>query len=168
MFSHDDSGLLLLFLYRGTGWPTREASSGILCSNLWFFCLHRKDLFDVNASCDLIPRKCQRGNMNSADFNSLDPVKVVISGWMFSVCLQDFGLGVSSSPRCDLKHNLVAAGCAPSAVESPTSKLQVVEDRPLSNKATVATQDITQIKPQRLHINLRPGGLAHLWVGVWV
>lgn len=84
---------------------------------------------------------------------------------MLSVYSQEFGLGVSSSPRCDLKRNLVAAGCAPSAVESPTSKLQVVEDRPLSNKATVATQDITQIKPQRLHINLRPGGLAHPWVG---
>lgn len=87
---------------------------------------------------------------------------------MLSVSFQNFGLGISSSPRCDLKRNLLAADCAPSAVESPTSKLQVVEDRPLSNKATVATQDITQIKPQRLHINLRPGGLAHLWVGVWV
>lgn len=87
---------------------------------------------------------------------------------MSSLCFQDFGLGVASSPRCDLKRNLVAAGCTPSAVESPTSKLQVMEDRPLSNKATVATQDITQIKPQRLHINLRPGGFAHLLPGVWV
>lgn len=87
---------------------------------------------------------------------------------MFSVSFQDFGLGISSSSRCDLKHNLVAAGCAQSAVESPASKLQVVENRPLSNKATVATQDITQIQPQRLHIKIRPGGLAHLWVGVWV
>lgn len=84
---------------------------------------------------------------------------------MSSLCFQDFGLGVA---RCDLKRNLVAAGCTPSAVESPTSKLQVMEDRPLSNKATVATQDITQIKPQRLHINLRPGGFAHLLPGVWV
>lgn len=87
---------------------------------------------------------------------------------MSSLCFQDFGLGAASSPRCDLKRNLVAAGCAASAVESPTSKLQVMEDRPLSNKATIATQDITQIKPQRLHINLRPGGFAHLSVGVWV
>lgn len=86
---------------------------------------------------------------------------------MSSLCFQDFGLGVASSPRCDLKRNLVAAGCSPSSVESPTSKLQVMEDRPLSNKATVATQDITQIKPQRLHINLRPGGFAHLLPGVW-
>jgi len=51
----------------------------------------------------------------------------------------------------------VAAGCAPSALESPTSKLKVIEDRPLSNKAAGATQDVTQIKPQKVHITLRPG-----------
>lgn len=71
-----------------------------------------------------------------------------------TVCYQDFGQGVS---RCDLKTNLVAAGCAPSALESPSSRMQVIEDRPLSNKAAGATQDVTQIKPQKLHITLRPG-----------
>uniref|UniRef100_A0A672JH55 Integrin beta n=1 Tax=Salarias fasciatus TaxID=181472 RepID=A0A672JH55_SALFA len=71
--------------------------------------------------------------------------------------LQDFGQGVASSSRCDLKANLLASGCAPSALESPASRLQVIEDRPLSNKAAGSTQDITQIKPQRLHITLRPG-----------
>uniref|UniRef100_A0A672JK18 Integrin beta n=1 Tax=Salarias fasciatus TaxID=181472 RepID=A0A672JK18_SALFA len=69
-------------------------------------------------------------------------------------CLQE---GVASSSRCDLKANLLASGCAPSALESPASRLQVIEDRPLSNKAAGSTQDITQIKPQRLHITLRPG-----------
>lgn len=64
---------------------------------------------------------------------------------------------MASSSRCDLKTNLLAAGCVPSAMESPTSKLQVIEDRPLSNKAAGATQDVTQIKPQRLQITLRPG-----------
>lgn len=68
---------------------------------------------------------------------------------------QDFGHGVASSSRCDLKSNLQAAGCA--ALEYPTSKLQIIEDRPLSNKAAGATQDVTQIKPQKLHITLRPG-----------
>ncbi|CAG02646.1 unnamed protein product, partial [Tetraodon nigroviridis] len=83
-------------------------------------------------------------------------------------CFQEvrFFLLCFSSPRCDLKRNLVAAGCAASAVESPTSKLQVVEDRPLSNKATLATQDITQIKPQRLHINLRPDDAKRFTVKV--
>uniref|UniRef100_A0A7N8X4W8 Integrin beta n=1 Tax=Mastacembelus armatus TaxID=205130 RepID=A0A7N8X4W8_9TELE len=78
--------------------------------------------------------------------------------WCFQ---EDFGQGVASLSRCDLKSNLVAAGCPLSALESPTSKLQVVEDRPLSNKAAGATQDVTQIKPQKLHITLRPGELLH-------
>lgn len=79
---------------------------------------------------------------------------------------QDFGQGVASSSRCDLKNNLVEAGCALAALESPSSKLQVIEDRPLSNKAAGATQDVTQIKPQKLHITLRPGRVYHLclWV----
>lgn len=76
---------------------------------------------------------------------------------VFLLFYQDFGQGIASSSRCDLKTNLVAAGCASSALESPNSKLQVIEDRPLSNKAAGATQDVTQIKPQKLHITLRPG-----------
>uniref|UniRef100_A0A674ADA5 Integrin beta n=1 Tax=Salmo trutta TaxID=8032 RepID=A0A674ADA5_SALTR len=70
---------------------------------------------------------------------------------------EDFGLGVAGSSRCDLKRNLLLAGCAPpTALEFPTSKLQVKEDRPLSNKAAGDTGDATQIQPQRLHITLRP------------
>uniref|UniRef100_A0A665UU57 Integrin beta n=1 Tax=Echeneis naucrates TaxID=173247 RepID=A0A665UU57_ECHNA len=83
--------------------------------------------------------------------------------WCFQ---EDFGQGVTSSSRCDLKSNLVAAGCAPSALEYPTSKLQVIEDRPLSNKAAGATQDVTQIKPQKLHISLRPDDAKRFTVKV--
>uniref|UniRef100_A0AAQ4QNN0 Integrin beta n=1 Tax=Gasterosteus aculeatus aculeatus TaxID=481459 RepID=A0AAQ4QNN0_GASAC len=73
-------------------------------------------------------------------------------------CAWCFQEGAASSSRCDLKSNLAAAGCALSALESPASKLQVIEDRPLSNKAAGATQDVTQIQPQKLQITLRPGG----------
>uniref|UniRef100_A0A8C8DLK9 Integrin beta n=1 Tax=Oryzias sinensis TaxID=183150 RepID=A0A8C8DLK9_9TELE len=82
-------------------------------------------------------------------------------GW----CFQEVGL-LAGSSRCDLKKNLIAAGCSPSALESPTSKLQVIEDRPLSNKAAGATQDITQIKPQKLHITLRPDDAKRFTVKV--
>lgn len=51
-------------------------------------------------------------------------------------------------------------------MESPTSKLQVIEDRPLSNKAAGATQDVTQIKPQRLQITLRPDDAKRFTVKV--
>lgn len=58
------------------------------------------------------------------------------------------------------------AGCAPpTALEFPTSKLQVKEDRPLSNKAAGDTADATQIQPQRLHITLRPGEIIRLRPG---
>ncbi len=33
---------------------------------------------------------------------------------------------------------------------------------PLSNKAAGATQDVTQIRPQKLHITLRPGRVYQL------
>uniref|UniRef100_A0AAX7UH44 PSI domain-containing protein n=1 Tax=Astatotilapia calliptera TaxID=8154 RepID=A0AAX7UH44_ASTCA len=75
---------------------------------------------------------------------------------------EDFGQGVAGLSRCDLKSNLLAAGCTTSALEFPTSKLQVIEDRPLSNKAAGATQVVTQIKPQKIHITLRPGEHLHI------
>ncbi|KAK5850897.1 hypothetical protein PBY51_001734 [Eleginops maclovinus] len=83
--------------------------------------------------------------------------------WCFQ---EDFGQGFARSSRCDLKSNLLAAGCATSFLESPISKLQVIEDRPLSNKAAGATQDVTQIKPQRLQITLRPDDAKRFTVKV--
>ncbi|XP_044033604.1 integrin beta-3-like isoform X1 [Siniperca chuatsi] len=83
--------------------------------------------------------------------------------WCFQ---EDFGQGVASSSRCDLPSELVAAGCALSALASPTSKMHVIEDRPLSNKATGATQNVTQIKPQKLHITLRPDDAKRFTVKV--
>lgn len=58
------------------------------------FHLHRKDLFNVNASCNLIPSKCQCSNMDSANFNSwkgislldeccLSPFRTLV--WVFPV-----------------------------------------------------------------------------------
>ncbi|KAJ8245952.1 hypothetical protein GJAV_G00262080 [Gymnothorax javanicus] len=70
--------------------------------------------------------------------------------WCFQ---EDFGKGLS---RCDLKQNLLSAGCPSGALEFPRSRLDVMENRPLSNKASGSTSDVTQIQPQRLHITLRP------------
>ncbi|XP_051925340.1 integrin beta-3-like isoform X1 [Hippocampus zosterae] len=82
-------------------------------------------------------------------------------------CVQEeFGGGEASSSRCDRKANLVAAGCAASAVESPHSRLQVMEDRPLSRKAAGAAQEVTQIRPQSLHITLRPDDAKRFTVKV--
>ncbi|KAJ3607410.1 hypothetical protein NHX12_024461 [Muraenolepis orangiensis] len=83
--------------------------------------------------------------------------------WCFQ---EDFGHGSAGSSRCDLKANLIAAGCAPTGLESPASKLQVLEDRPLSRKAAGATKDVTQIQPQKLHITLRPDDVKRFRVKV--
>lgn len=65
-----------------------------------------------------------------------------------------FGKG-SSTSRCDLKENLVNGGCSSSAVEFPTSTQTVLQDDPLSDTGNAA--DVTQIRPQKLRIKLRPG-----------
>lgn len=71
-------------------------------------------------------------------------------------CSQEvFGKG-SSTSRCDLKDNLLDGGCEGSAVEFPSSSLRIVTEKALSDKAS-GTGDVTQVRPQRVHIKLRPG-----------
>lgn len=65
-----------------------------------------------------------------------------------------FGKG-SSTSRCDLKENLRNGGCSSSAMEFPSSTLAIQKDNPLSDSGSGA--DVTQIRPQKLHIVLRPG-----------
>lgn len=73
--------------------------------------------------------------------------------WLF----QDFGKGGSSASRCDLMQNLLNEGCKKASVESPTSSLTVDEDVPLSDKASGTASDVTQIRPQKIRMTLRPG-----------
>ncbi|CAN9505422.1 unnamed protein product [Ophioblennius macclurei] len=70
---------------------------------------------------------------------------------------QEFGKGRSGTSRCDLKENLLNDGCSETALEFPVSSLNVQMDEPLSNKASGTAVDVTQIKPQKLHMKLRPG-----------
>ena len=70
---------------------------------------------------------------------------------------QGFGRGGSSLTRCDLRDLLLASGCDEASMEFPSSSLTVVKDKPLSDKASGVADDVTQIKPQRIHMKLRPG-----------
>lgn len=72
---------------------------------------------------------------------------------------QDFGLNGPGASRCDLKENLIEAGCHAGELEYPISQMTVTENKPLSDKASGSTTDVTQIQPQKLHITLRPGEL---------
>ncbi|KAG7504767.1 hypothetical protein JOB18_016515 [Solea senegalensis] len=77
---------------------------------------------------------------------------------------KDFGKG-STASRCDLKENLVDGGCTKSSLEFPSSTLTIQEDTALSSKAS-GTGDVTQIRPQKLHMALRPGDSKHFTVSV--
>lgn len=69
------------------------------------------------------------------------------------------GSGVS---RCDLKENLINEGCGSAALEFPSSTLTVLQDDPLSDKASGTADDVTQVRPQKLQMKLRPGRLRKL------
>ncbi|KAK7122613.1 hypothetical protein R3I94_019657 [Phoxinus phoxinus] len=73
--------------------------------------------------------------------------------WCFQ---EDFGQDVPGSSRCDLKKNLIEAGCRRVALEYPISKMHVTENKDLSDKASGSTTDVTQIQPQSMQISLRP------------
>ncbi|KAM4596026.1 integrin beta-3-like [Polymixia lowei] len=81
-------------------------------------------------------------------------------------CFQEgFGKGGSGVSRCDLKQNLLDAGCAEGSLEFPSSTLIVEKDTPLSDKAFGAA-DVTQIRPQKLRMTLRPDDTRRFTVSV--
>uniref|UniRef100_A0A8C8DPE5 Integrin beta n=1 Tax=Oryzias sinensis TaxID=183150 RepID=A0A8C8DPE5_9TELE len=82
--------------------------------------------------------------------------------WCFQ---EDFGKG-SGVSRCDLKQNLLNEGCKAAAVEFPTSTLTIQKDTPLSDRASGAAEDVTQIRPQKIHMTLRPGDSKFFTVNI--
>ncbi|XP_060251736.1 integrin beta-3 isoform X1 [Ovis aries] len=60
------------------------------------------------------------------------------------------------SPRCNLKENLLKDNCAPESIEFPISEARILEARPLSDKGTGDSSQITQVSPQRIALRLRP------------
>uniref|UniRef100_A0A674C927 Integrin beta n=1 Tax=Salmo trutta TaxID=8032 RepID=A0A674C927_SALTR len=72
----------------------------------------------------------------------------------------------SSVSRCDLKQNLLDGGCTEEGLEFPFSTLSVQKDTPLSDKASGAADDVTQIRPQKLRLTLRPDDARRFTVTV--
>lgn len=79
---------------------------------------------------------------------------------------EEFGKGGSSLSRCDLKQNLLDGGCSETAVEFPSSTLNIKKDKQLSDKASGSAGDVTQIRPQEVHLTLRPGDAKRFTVSV--
>lgn len=68
--------------------------------------------------------------------------------------LQALPLG---TPRCNLKENLLKDNCALESIEFPISEVHILEARPLSDKGSGDSSQITQVSPQRIALRLRPG-----------
>ncbi|GLD49064.1 integrin beta-3-like protein [Lates japonicus] len=82
-------------------------------------------------------------------------------------CSQEvFGKKGSSVSRCDLKKNLLDGGCGATSLEFPSSTLTIQKDAPLSDKASGTAEIVTQIKPQKIHMVLRPGDTKRFTVSV--
>ncbi|XP_039702778.1 integrin beta-3 isoform X3 [Pteropus medius] len=60
------------------------------------------------------------------------------------------------SPRCNLKENLLTDNCALESIEFPISEASILEARPLSDKGSGDSSQITQVSPQRIALRLRP------------
>lgn len=81
----------------------------------------------------------------------------------FCIVLQGFlKQGESKSTRCDEIEALIKKGCPQSNVENPRGAVNVIENKTVTNrKKDVAEKlkpdQITQIQPQKLTLNLRAG-----------
>ncbi|XP_053123750.1 integrin beta-5 isoform X1 [Hemicordylus capensis] len=94
---------------------------------------------------------CTKGSATSCEECLLVHPKCA---WCFK---EEFGSKKSITSRCDFMENLIANGCA-GHFESTKSSIQTVKNISLSSKGSSATNlDVTQIMPQKISLNLRPG-----------
>lgn len=69
--------------------------------------------------------------------------------------LQNFTDWFSVKERCDTLDSLLEKGCARDQLQSPVTKVEILQDLPLGRKT--ANDNSTQISPQKLSLKLRPG-----------
>lgn len=72
--------------------------------------------------------------------------------------------GESKSTRCNEIEALIKKGCPNINVENPRGEVKVTENKPVTNRKLDAAEklkpdQITQIQPQKLTLNLRAGTL---------
>ncbi|KAI5277377.1 Integrin Beta-3 [Manis pentadactyla] len=60
------------------------------------------------------------------------------------------------SPCCDLKGSLLKDNCPLESIEFPISEASILEARPLSDKGSGDSSQITQVSPQRMALRRRP------------
>nr|XP_021322001.1 integrin beta-1-like [Danio rerio] len=69
--------------------------------------------------------------------------------------------GEQKSTRCDEIEALEKKGCSKASIENPRGKITIVKNQPVTNRtkngAKLKPDQITQIQPQQLSLNLRSG-----------
>uniref|UniRef100_UPI00358E51B5 integrin beta-6-like isoform X3 n=1 Tax=Myxine glutinosa TaxID=7769 RepID=UPI00358E51B5 len=70
---------------------------------------------------------------------------------------QDFSSIGNLKSRCNLPENLLQKGCDKMHIETPTNRLTVTENRPISQARKSDLASVVQLAPQRLSLQLRPG-----------
>uniref|UniRef100_A0A8C0LAL7 Integrin beta n=1 Tax=Canis lupus dingo TaxID=286419 RepID=A0A8C0LAL7_CANLU len=63
--------------------------------------------------------------------------------------------GEAEERRCGPAQELLARGCAPTALEEPRGRQEVLQERPLGSG--LRGEGATQLTPQRVRVALRPG-----------
>ncbi|KAM9804508.1 integrin beta-2 [Neosynchiropus ocellatus] len=63
--------------------------------------------------------------------------------------------GVQEAVRCDTRSQLLEKGCTEDQIISPKNNLTIQQNVPLSNSFN--NQEPVQLRPQRIHLKLRPG-----------
>ncbi|CAI5765475.1 Hypothetical predicted protein [Podarcis lilfordi] len=118
-----------------TGWTVRLWLLFILLTMV-----HAEKMLDTG-SCQPHPscHECIRSHPSCAWCKQMDFVQA----------------GESDMERCAPRVELERRGCLPSEIMDPHSGQRVLEDRPLSN--STQRQSFTQLAPQRIALQLRPG-----------
>ncbi len=86
---------------------------------------------------------------------------LAVTAVIFTV-LQDFlKQGEPTSARCDELESLRKRGCTAAKIENPHGSQKILKNKAVTNRKKGAEklrpEDITQIQPQKLSLNLRSG-----------
>ncbi|XP_069080308.1 integrin beta-6 isoform X1 [Pleurodeles waltl] len=68
--------------------------------------------------------------------------------------------------RCDTPESLLSKGCDSKLIEFPTSKIEILENRPLGKGFSENSSDVTHIAPQKMTLKLRAGNEVTVQVDV--
>ncbi|CAH2305601.1 integrin beta-6 isoform X1 [Pelobates cultripes] len=79
---------------------------------------------------------------------------------------KNFTDSMDIAARCDVSKNLLTKGCLINHIEFPVSKIEIARNDPLAEGTQRNNSHVTQIAPQRIILNLRPGNDVTFQVNV--